>query len=63
MPQVGDVVLVLKEEPRLGIIAEVLSSHRVTVRHKHRGTNQEIGYHSLILSLIYRPISSTCRTS
>ena len=58
-PQVGDVVLVLKEELRLGLIIEVLSSHRVTVRHKHRGTNQEIGYHCRILSLIYRPISST----
>ena len=58
-PQVGDVVLVLKEEPRLGIITEVLSPHRVTVRHKHRGTNHEVGYHSRILSLLYRPISST----
>ena len=57
-PQVGDVVLVLKEEPKLGIITEVLSSHRVTVRHKHYGTNHEVGYHSRILSLLYRPISS-----
>ena len=35
-PQVGDVVLVLKEEPRLGIIIEVLSPHRVTVRDQAR---------------------------
>ena len=35
-PIAGDVVAVLKEEPRLGLIVEVVIDHRVVVRHKHR---------------------------
>ena len=34
-PQVGDIIAVLKTEPRLGLILQVLSEHRVVVRHKH----------------------------
>ena len=55
-PQLGDLVLVLKDEPCLGLIVKISSPHRVVVKHKHRGTNQEIEYHSRILSLIYRPL-------
>ena len=58
MPQVGDVVMVLKEEPRLGLIVEILSAHRVIVRHKHRGANVEQTYHSKILALVFRPASA-----
>ena len=58
-PQVGDLVLVLKEEPRLGLITKISSPHRVVVRHKHGGSNNEVEYHSRILSLIYRPVSSS----
>ena len=34
---VGNVVAILKEDPRLGLIVDVLSDHRAIVRHKHRG--------------------------
>ena len=57
-PVVGDVVAVLKEEPRLGLIVEVVSAHRVVVRHKHRGSNVEQTYHSKILALVFRPVSA-----
>ena len=50
---------VLKEEPRLGLIVEVVSDHRVTVRHKHRGSNIELNYHPKILALVFRPVSSS----
>ena len=49
---------ILKEEPRLGLIVDVLSDHRVTVRHKHRGSNVELIYHSQILTLVFRPVSA-----
>ena len=57
-PVVGDVVAILKEDPRLGLIVDVLSDHRVIVRHKHRGSNVELTYHSKILALVFRPISA-----
>ena len=57
-PVVGDVVAILKEEPRLGLIVEVLSAHRAVVRHKHRGSNVEQTYHSKILALVFRPVSA-----
>ena len=31
-PQIGDIIAVLKAEPRLGLIVEILSTHRVVVR-------------------------------
>ena len=55
-PQLGDLVLILKEEPRLGLIVKISSPHRVVVKHRHHGTNKEIEYHSRILSLNYRPL-------
>ena len=57
-PVVADVVAVLKEEPRLGLIVQILSAHRVIVRHKHRGANVEQTYHSKILALVFRPTSA-----
>ena len=53
-PMEGDVVAILKEEPRLGLIVDVLSNHRVTVRHKHRGSNVL----SKKMALVFRPISA-----
>ena len=51
--QLGDLMLVLKEEPHLGLIVKISSPHRVVVRHKHRGSNHEVEYQCRILSLIY----------
>ena len=52
-PIAGDIVAVLKEEPRLGLIVEVISPHRVTVCHRHRGSNIELTYHPKILDLFF----------
>ena len=57
-PQVGDIIAVLKTEPRLGLILQVLSTHRVVVRHKHRGANVDQTYHIKILALIFRPVNA-----
>ena len=57
-PLVGDVVLVLKDQPNLGLIREVLSPRRVIVRHKNRGANTDHQYHCKILALLFRPTSS-----
>ena len=54
-PQVGDVVAILKSEPRVGLILEVLSQHRVVIRLRSRGANVEETYHIKILGLIFRP--------
>ena len=54
-PQVGDVVTILKSEPRVGLILEVLSQHRVVIRLRSRGANVEETYHVKILGLIFRP--------
>ena len=54
-PLVGDLVLICKETPGLGLITKILSPRRVMVRHKHRGSNIEDEYHSKILALIFRP--------
>ena len=54
-PQVGDIIAVLKTEPRIGLILQVLSEHRVVVRLKQRGTNVDQTYHIKILALIFRP--------
>ena len=56
-PLVGDVVLVWKETPSLGLVTEILSPRRVVVRHKHRGSNADHQYHCKILALIFRPES------
>ena len=39
-PLVGDVVLVCKEQPSLGLVTEILSPRRVVVRHKNRSDLQ-----------------------
>ena len=57
-PLVGDVIVVLKDQPKLGLIVEVLSTHRVVVRHKHRGANIDHTYHCKILALLFRPTSA-----
>ena len=45
----------MKSEPRIGLILEVLSEHRVVIRLKQRGTNVDETYHIKILALIFRP--------
>ena len=57
-PLVGDVVLVLKDQPNLGLIREVLSPRRVVIRDKNRGANTDHRYHCKILALLFRPKSS-----
>ena len=57
-PLVGDVVLVCKDQPSLGLVMEILSPRRVVVRHKNRGANTVHEYHCKILALIFRPESS-----
>ena len=57
-PLVGDVVLVCKETPSLGLVTEILSPRRVVVRHKNRGSNTDHQYHCKILALLFRPASS-----
>ena len=57
-PLVGDVVLVCKDQPSLGLVMEILSPRRVVVRHKNRGANTDHEYHCKILALIFRPESS-----
>ena len=58
-PLVGDVVLICKETPSLGLVTEILSPRRVIVRHKHRGSNADQEYHSKVLALIFRPQTPT----
>ena len=57
-PLAGDVVIICKEEPRIGLITEVISKHRVRVRLKSRGKNVEDTYHVKTLGLIFRPATS-----
>ena len=54
-PLKGDIVIIAKEDPRLGLIIDVISKHRVMVRFKNRGTNKEDVYHPKTLGLIFRP--------
>ena len=54
-PLAGDVVAILKSEPRIGLIIEVLSQHRVLIRLRSRGKNVEETYHIKTLGLIFRP--------
>ena len=58
-PLKGDVVIICKDEPRLGLITEVISQHRVKVKFKNRGKNKEDIYHPKTLGLIFRPATST----
>ena len=58
-PAVGDLVLICKEAPVLGLITQILSPRRVMVRHKHRGTNVEDEYHAKVLALVFRPQTPT----
>ena len=57
-PLAGDVVVICKEEPRIGLIIEVISKHRVRIRLKSRGKNVEDTYHVKTLGLIFRPATS-----
>ena len=55
----GDLVLICKETPGLGLVTQILSPRRVMVRHKHRGSNVEDEYHAKVLALIFRPQTPT----
>merc|ERR1711895_380155 len=50
-PLAGDVVVICKEKPRIGLIIEVISKHRVRIRLKSRGKNVEDTYHVKSLGL------------
>ena len=54
-PLKGDVVIICKDDPRLGLITDVISQHRVMVKFKNRGKNKEDIYHPKTLGLIFRP--------
>ena len=54
-PLKGDIVIIAKDDPRLGLIIDVISKHRVMVRFKNRGINKEDIYHPKTLGLIFRP--------
>ena len=56
-PLKGDIVIIAKENPRLGLIIDVISKHRVMVRFKNRGINKKDVYHPKILGLIFRPVT------
>ena len=58
-PLKGDVVIICKDDPRLGLITEVISQHRVKVKFKNRGNYKEAIYHLKTLGLIFRPATST----
>ena len=58
-PLKGDIVIICKDDPRLGLITEVISQHRVKVKFKNRGKNKEAIYHLKTLGLIFRPATST----
>ena len=56
-PLKGDIVIIAKDDPRLGLIIDVISKHRVMVRFKNRGINKEDIYHPKTLGLIFRPVT------
>ena len=58
-PLKGDIVIICKDDPRLGLITDVISQHRVKVKFKNRGKNKEDIYHPKTLGLIFRPATST----
>ena len=58
-PLKGDVVIICKDDPRLGLITEVISDHRVKVKFKNRGIFKEAVYHLKCIGLIFRPATPT----
>ena len=54
-PLKGDLVVILKEDPRLALIMDVISDHRVKLKYKNRGQFIEGIFHLKCLGLIYRP--------
>ena len=54
-PLKGDLVVILKEDPRLALITDVISDHRVKLKYKNRGQFIEGIFHLKCLGLIYRP--------
>ena len=58
-PLKGDIVIICQDDPRLGLITDVISQHRVMVKFKNRGKNKEDIYHPKTLGLIFRPATST----
>ena len=58
-PLKGDLVIICKDDPRLALITEVISDHRVKVKYKNRGLFKEAVFHLRCLGLIYRPATPT----
>ena len=58
-PLKGDVVIICKDDPRLGLITEVISDHRVKVKFKNRGIFKEAVYHLKCIGLIFCPATPT----
>ena len=54
-PLKGDLVVILKQDPRLALIVDVLSDHRVICKYKNKGQFIEGTFHLKCLGLIYRP--------
>ena len=54
-PLKGDLVVILKQDPRLALIVDVLSDHRVICKYKNKGQFIEGTFHIKCLGLIYRP--------
>ena len=58
-PLKGDLVIICKDDPRLALITEAISDHRVKVKYKNRGLFKEGVFHLKCLGLIYRPATPT----
>merc|ERR1711888_118373 len=58
-PLKGDLVVILKEDPRLALITDIISDHRVKLKYKNRGQFIEGIFHLRCLGLIYRPATPT----
>ena len=58
-PLKGDLVIICKDDPRLGLITEVISDHRVKVKYKNRGIFKEAVFHLRCIGLIFRPATPT----
>ena len=58
-PLKGDLVIICKDDPRLALITDVISDHRVKLKYKNRGLFIEGIFHLRCLGLIYRPATPT----
>ena len=57
-PCIGDIVAILKAEPIIGLVTEVISRHRIKVKHQHRAKQDQHIYHPKINSYFQANCSS-----